>query len=241
MQGSRFDALARRLSARASRRAVVGGAGAGLAALALHQAAAQDATPVEPEAEATPVAFDDAELLFVQNAGATTLAPGDGDIHTLTMNDVGMQTLYFANRPARMAGTMPTGTFVAAFPVAFADDPPNAALIGHPTAGGDQEEAVIVELTNPKYDAANATLTYQVEIIAPDQDDAGAFESAPLASLDGPREYAEAHLFIDDVDITPQDECKQACAYLIPGPIDPMGLGRAAWLQCIYQCMSNAG
>jgi hypothetical protein len=182
MSGSRFDVLARKLAGKTTRRTALAGAGAGLAALSLGTAVAQEATPA-----ATPAGEDSFELLFIQNAGATTLTPGSGGVHTLTLSGIATQTLYFTNRPARVSGALPTTSFVAAFTAMFSDAPPNAAIIGHATAGADEEEVVVAALTNPVL--AGDTLTYDIEVIPAPEASAGAFESEPLTALDGPREY----------------------------------------------------
>jgi hypothetical protein len=198
MNESRFDAFTRWAARPITRRAALGSAGAGLAALAVGGVAtAQDASPV-----ATPVASPPADgisLLFVQTGGATTLAPGAGDMHTLTITGVTAQTLYFTDRPSRIAGAIPTTTFIDQWPEAFGDSPPNGTLIGHPETGGDTEEAVVVELMSPAYDAASSTLTYQVRILDVEEIVNRTFEQEPLTVLDAPRQYTEAHLFIDDV------------------------------------------
>ena len=205
MNEKRFDAFTRWAARPTTRRTALGSAGAGVAALAVGRmaVAAQDATPAAVQ-EASPVASPtpaaDVNLLFVQTGGATTLTPGTGDIHTLTMTGVTAQTLYFSDRPNRVTGAMPTGTLVEAWADAFAGDPPNATLIGHSEVGGDTEEAVVIELLEPDYDAASATLTYQVRLLGAEAIADRTFEQEPLTVLDGPREYAEAHLFIDDFD-----------------------------------------
>jgi hypothetical protein len=204
MNDSRFDAFTRWAARPTTRRTALGSAGAGLAALAVGRvAAAQDATPVavqETSPAASPVAASPVQLLFVQTGGATTLTPGTGDVHTLTITGVTAQTLYFADRPNRVTGAVPTGTFVGAWAQAFGDSPPNATLIGHPEGGGDTEEAVVVELLEASYDAGSATLTYQVRILDVEEIVDRTFEKEPLTVLDAPRQYAEAHLFIDDDD-----------------------------------------
>jgi hypothetical protein len=194
MQGSRFDAFTRWTAQRITRRAAVTTTGAGVAAVALGAAGlgsrvgAQEASPVTDQAA-------EVTLLFVQSGGATTLTPGDGDIHTLTMTGVTGQTLYFSDRPARIAGTMPTEELVAIWAETFASSAPNGALIGH---SADGEEAVVVELLDPVYDEAAGTLTYQIRILDADEIGDRTFEHEPLTALDTPRDYTEAHLFIDD-------------------------------------------
>ena len=126
----------------------------------------------------------------MQTGGATTLTPGSDDVHTLTITGVTAQTLYFSDRPNRVTGAMPTTTFVGAGH-AFADDPPNATLIGHPEVCGDAEEAVVVELLEATYDAASATLTYQVRLLGVDENRGSAgSKQEPLTVLDAPRQYA---------------------------------------------------
>ena len=136
MNDSRFDAFTRWAARPSTRRAALGSAGAGLAALAVGRVAAQDATPAAVP-EASPVAAAEVALLFVQTGGATTLTPGTGDIHTLTITGVTAQTLYFSDRPNRIAGAMPTARLIDQWAANFADSPPNATLIGHPEAGGE--------------------------------------------------------------------------------------------------------
>ena len=197
MNDSRFDAFTRWAARSSTRRAALGSAGAALGALAVGRVAAQDATPVAVP-EASPVAADEVALLFVQTGGATTLTPGTSGIHTLTITGVTAQTLYFSDRPNRIAGAMPTARLTDQWAANFADSPPNATLIGHPEAGGETEEAVVVELLEPIYDPATATLTYQVRILDVEEIADRTFEQEPLTVLDAPRQYAEAHLFIDD-------------------------------------------
>ncbi len=118
---------------------------------------------------------DGLSLLFVQNAVATSLAPGTGGIHTLTMTGVSTQTLHFSHRPARVTGAMPTATFINAGADVFASSPPNATLIGHSEVAGDADEAVVVEQTEPVYDATVASLTHMVQILGVDEIGAAAY------------------------------------------------------------------
>lgn len=99
------------------------------------------------------------ELLFVQEAASASVAT-EGENQVLTLTGVDADTVYFADRPDRVAGTQSTESFVdewAAGADSFADDAPNAAL---KVAGSD--EVYIVELLEPSYDAAAQTLSYRV-------------------------------------------------------------------------------
>ena len=195
MRASLEETRSTRFFDRLTRRAAVIGGGASLAALGASRVSAQVATPAP---DATPEAMEKVKLLFIQHAGATTLAPGTGDVHTLTMTNVLAQTIYFTDRPARLSGTEPTASFVETFNQAFVDSAPNATLIGHLEAGAAEEEAVVLTLLSASYDAATSTLTYEVSLLDAESIGDRAFEQEPLTVLDAPREYAEAHLFIDD-------------------------------------------
>ena len=58
---------------------------------------------------------------------------------------------------------------------------------------------MVLTLLSATYDAAAATLTYEVTLLDAELITDVAFEQEPLTVLDAPREYAEASLFIDDV------------------------------------------
>jgi len=101
----------------ASRRELIaGGLGAaGLAALG-GAAAAQDAPS------------GDADFLFVQTAKAMAF---DADQNRLTLRDASPVTLFFSDRPERIAGNMETARFVPFWSEgkdSFLSDPPNADL-----------------------------------------------------------------------------------------------------------------
>jgi hypothetical protein len=97
------------------------------------------------------------ELLFVQNA-----ASGNFDGKTLTMKGVG-PTLFFSDRPERIAGQVRTSDFVGHWTRGadnFAANPPNATLS---IFGAKEVSSVVVVLTNPKLD--RNTLSYTVKIL----------------------------------------------------------------------------
>lgn len=227
MQSSRFDALSRWASQRITRRTAVAQAGASIVAALgvtslVNPVVAQDATPAAtPVPAADPGTTSPISLLYLQNAGVTTLTPGTGDVHTLTMTGVPAQTLYFSDRPNRIAGNEPTATFVDGFAAAFADSAPNATLVGHFEVGGHEDEAVVLTLLSATYDEATATLTYKVTLLDADLITDVTYEHEPLTVLDGPREYAEASLFID------MFECLTCftiqCVGKGPGPCDQQG------------------
>jgi hypothetical protein len=113
------------------------------------------------------------ELLFVQNA-----ASGNFDGKTLTLKGVG-PTLFFSDRPERIAGQVRTSDFVGHWTKGadnFAANPPNATLS---VFGAKEVGSSVVVLTNPKLD--RNTLSYTVKVL----------EGKPPAS------FKEASLFID--------------------------------------------
>lgn len=217
------ETLAARRNDPFTRRAAFIGGSAGLAMLGLRKAQAQEATPA-----GTPVA-DTAgtNLLFIQNAGTTRLEPGENDVHTLTMTNVLAQTLYFADRPSRLTGTVTTETFAGTFSQIFrgGESAPNATLIGHVDSGTQEEEAIVVTLLSATYDSAESTLTYEFRLLSADEIGDRQFEQEPITALDAGREYSEAHLFIDDV-----AECVIEC--LAMGLLAPILLAVCA--TCAY-------
>jgi hypothetical protein len=97
------------------------------------------------------------ELLFVQNA-----ASGSFDGKTLTLRGVG-STLFFSDRPERIAGHVRTSDFVGHWAEGsdnFAANPPNATLS---VFGAKEASSIVVVLTNPRLD--RNTLSYTVKIV----------------------------------------------------------------------------
>jgi hypothetical protein len=116
------------------------------------------------------------DALFVQSATAFSSGPG-----TITLHGLAGSTVYFADRPRREIGHIPSRRFVELWesgPNSFAVDPPNAVLSFLDEDGGSPDDAVVV-LREPKLE--DDTLMYDVEI------------------LDGtlPPKYGPCALFID--------------------------------------------
>ena len=116
---------------------------------------------------------DNVDLLFVQSATS-----GFTDGKTLTLNGV-PSTLYFSDRPKRIAGHMKTDSFVAEWAKgknSFKSNPPNAVLSVFSENGVTD---TTVELTDPQL--KDNQLSYQLKV------------------LDGklPMEFKSASLFID--------------------------------------------
>jgi hypothetical protein len=116
------------------------------------------------------------DLLFVQNAKDVSLGEG-----TLTLKGIAPTTIFFTDRPKRIAGHMTTEDFVQSWGEgedSFAADPPNASL----SVFGEEEIVdVVVTLMNPRLEGEN--LTYDI------------------TSLEGvvPKTSGSASLFIDPI------------------------------------------
>jgi hypothetical protein len=149
---------------------------------------------------ATPSAWDGEKIpyLFVQSFESGTIAPkdGEGGTYTVTLEHGLGQTLYFADRPSRDVGAVPTGRFLEGlgFPP---DNPPNAALVVDDGNGGT--DLTVVELTNPLVDPTGPRVIYDVTVLKNwrDTTDLG-LQAAPADLADLPHSFGPTHLFIDD-------------------------------------------
>jgi hypothetical protein len=122
--------------------------------LPLHQAQA-----VEVPA-ATPVM---AQLLFVQNAHGFEVA---ADGRTLTLKSLSPTTLFFSDRPVRIAGHYLTGEYLQfwkAGPDSFLKDPPNATLSVF-EKGKDELTDIVVTLRNPRINGND--ISYDITLIS---------------------------------------------------------------------------
>jgi hypothetical protein len=123
-------------------------------------------TPAKPAA-ASPAAEESAmqkiELLFVQNSTGMQYDKAKG---TLRMKNISSSTLFFADRPVRMAGHYHTkGEFLKLWtegPNSFAKNPPNATVsIVEPAHLNLQN--VVVNLRNPRLQGND--LVYDIKLI----------------------------------------------------------------------------
>jgi len=205
MDPSRFDQLAQRLAQhRLTRRTALHAVPGALVATAL--AVPGERATTAAEAAATPAAAaaapaakgpTDAAYLFVQGYEQGTLAPkvGSADSFTLTLSGGFGHTVGFADRPKRSFGVLPTRRFLAQFPFG-PKNPPNAALVME--TGADQQAIAVVELTNPAYDAATHTATYDARVRADYQALGIDFQEVPKAAAAVPHQFGPTSVFIDD-------------------------------------------
>jgi hypothetical protein len=193
------DRIARRLAARQAPRRQLLAVGTGMIVagampwLGRSRIAARSATPI-----ASPAADEAPSLLFVQTAASGNFeAATDGvDRVLLTLEGVPARTTYFADRPSRAAGAIPTETFLAE--IGFGDDPPNAALV---TQTGDGQVVVLLELLSGRLEDGPGGLRLLYETRPLDGDPGGALTTFAPRQSPGtlPAEFGEASLFIDDI------------------------------------------
>ena len=121
------------------------------------------AFPVLSTAEETKTAADGQklQLMFVQTAEGIKTTDT-----TLRLVNVGQQTLYFADRPIRVAGNITLPAYMDEWTAAagadnFATDPPNATLsIYEP--GSKENKLVVVEISKPVIEGKDLVYTYKL-------------------------------------------------------------------------------
>jgi hypothetical protein len=104
-----------------------------------------------------------AQLLFVQNAQGVELA---ADGRTLTLKGLSPTTLFFSDRPVRIAGHYLTAEYLQfwkAGPDSFLKDPPNATLSVF-EKGKDELTDIVVTLRNPRLSGND--LSYDITLIS---------------------------------------------------------------------------
>jgi hypothetical protein len=155
-----------------TKRRIIGAAmGSAIAAtLLVGYAVARQTPSAPPDAPATsqkapkPLNEQDAQkigkvtLLFVQNADGVTFDNG-----TMTLKGISPATIFFSDRPQRIAGHMTTTEFVPFWSEgkdSFLSDPPNANLS---IFDGSKVTDVVVELSNPKLNGED--LSYDVKVL----------------------------------------------------------------------------
>lgn len=110
-----------------------------------------------------------ADFLFVQTADGMTF---DKASSKLTLNGIAGTTLFFTDRPERVAGNMKTAAFVPFWSTgkdSFLSDPPNADIS---ILEGKELRQVVAVLKDPELDGDN--LSYTVQIIDGEMPEKGA-------------------------------------------------------------------
>jgi hypothetical protein len=106
---------------------------------------------------------DTPQFMFVQSAEDLKV---DAAKSTLRLVKVSQQTLYFSDRPQRLAGHLRMADYLKEWTAAagkdnFGADPPNAALSVY-EPGQPNNTLVVVKITNPVVDGADLIYTYKV-------------------------------------------------------------------------------
>ncbi len=101
------------------------------------------------------------QLMFVQNAKEVEF-----NNNKMTLKGISPSTIYFSDRPERIAGHMTQNAFLKEWDAgkdSFAKDPPNATLSIFSDKGAQD---VVVEISNPVLNGQN--LSYDVKILQGD-------------------------------------------------------------------------
>jgi hypothetical protein len=175
------------------RRALLAALGAaGMATLTTTSAAfGQDATPDTGET---------VSWLIVQpcDSGRAEPIAGNPGTYTLTLAQPSGITVYFSDRPARLAGLVTTASLLAESTL-FADSPPNAALAFQ----GDDDDGTMriaaVELTSGSLAPETRTVIYQATVL-PIAGDSLSDAGDLVGAVDRlPEVFGRAWLFIDGI------------------------------------------
>ena len=101
------------------------------------------------------------QLMFVQTADDLK---ADGD--TLRLVNVGQQTLYFSDRPARVAGHLTMPAYLDEWkagegPDNFSSDPPNATISVY-ESGHHENTLAVVKISHPVIDGKDLVYSYKL-------------------------------------------------------------------------------
>jgi hypothetical protein len=134
-------------------------------------------------------------LLFVQPATGGTLERGGNGI-TLTLSGIDPSTIFFSDRPERIAGQLPNAAFVDMWDGAgFKANPPNAALTisGAPPSA----DVFVVELSDPRLVRGRDRISYTATPVNKVGITSSEERMDPLRNA--PASFQNASLLIDDV------------------------------------------
>jgi hypothetical protein len=129
---------------------------AGAVSLAIRSAGAQDKSAQDDKNAKV-------QLMFVQTSEGIKVDPA---AKTLRLVDVNKQTLYFSDRPERIAGHLRMDDYLKEWTAKagkdnFSANPPNAALSVYEPKQDDSTLAVVV-LTNPVVEKADLVYNYKL-------------------------------------------------------------------------------
>jgi hypothetical protein len=101
------------------------------------------------------------QLMFVQSADDLK-----ADSNTLRLVNVGQQTLYFSDRPARVAGHLTMPAYLDEWkagegPDNFSSDPPNATISVY-ESGHHENTLAVVKISHPVVDGKDLVYSYKL-------------------------------------------------------------------------------
>ena len=139
--------------------------------------------------------------LFIQNAkSGSFVAVEEGNLYTLTLKGVYPQTVFFSDRPKRIAGQVNMTSFLKNTRFSK-DNPPNAAL--EILDADEDSDVIILELFDPVYDYKKQTLQYSAKILKNDKHSIAVYNERNDKMI--PKVFGEATLFIDDYPYHPYE------------------------------------
>ena len=145
----KYELSKQTLPSATSRRTFLKASVATAGAALLGAAAKSTAATAADQAQDT---VEEAQLLFVQTSRDVDLGKSK-----MTLKGIGPTTIFFSDRPKRIAGHMDTEEFVADWKEgkgknSFAADPPNATLS---IFGKDEIVDIVMELKNPRLEGSD--------------------------------------------------------------------------------------
>ena len=113
--------------------------------------------------QTAPAATSKTQLMFVQSAEDLKVDPATSTFRLVKVNQ---QTLYFSDRPERIAGHMKMADYLTEWSKAegadnFTADPPNAILSVY-EKGNDNNTVVVVKITHPVVDGNDLVYNYKL-------------------------------------------------------------------------------
>ena len=144
---------------RSHKRLIQAGQASILAGLMLSMTGCSTASKKPAASAASP----EAQLMFVQSAEDVAVDPAT---KTLRLVKVSQHTLYFSDRPVRIAGHVKMADYLTEWTAKagkdnFGVDPPNATLSVY-EPGQPENTIAVVEITNPIVQGADLLYTYKI-------------------------------------------------------------------------------
>ena len=134
--------------------------------------------------------------LYSQTAGAGELDEREDGTFHLILRDVDFHTVQFSDRPERLTEIIDTADLVRDWDTLFATSSPNAVLVEHEPSG--ETDSLVVVLHKPYFDYAADELTYEVKVLA-DEEQPERLKKLANAYVKSPITMRAVSLFIDSV------------------------------------------